>query len=162
MLGLLEDWPPLGGPQFMYHGLRDSQGQWAIGKVNYQAPRPVYHTVQLLAEQLDGYHTARELANAAPHRSVRNNRLRPPRPCVYQFSRPGKEVLVLWCEDGVQQGPGEREARLSYELPVEAGAVIVTHIITRRGQSQPRIERLPVRGGKLRLTLTETPVLVGW
>ena len=160
MLGLLEDWPWFAGEQYMHHGLVDTDFQLLTGKVIYHAPRPAYHAVRLLTQKLSGCTSVRELTNAAPHRSLRDNRLNPPRPCAYQFTARGKSVFVLWYEDGVQQGVGEQEATTSYDLSVASSAVTVTHIITEVGQTTPKVERVKAENGKVKMTLTETPVIV--
>jgi hypothetical protein len=160
LLGLLEDWPWFAGEAYMHHGLVDTDYQLLTGKITYRSPRPVYYTVRLLTQKLHGYTTSQELANAAPNRSRRDNRLTPPRPCAYQFTSPGRSTFILWCEGGVQQGVGEPEATIVYDLPVASPSVTVTHLLTEEGQTTPRVEKVKTGEGKARLTLTEAPIIV--
>lgn len=85
----------------------------------------------------------------------------PPYAYVYRCERTdGTQVLVAFCDDHIGQNHDEPTATLRALVPVSASRVQVTHILKEIGQTQPRVERLPVHGDGLQLTLTEYPVFI--
>lgn len=145
---------------------------WTERSERLPEPRPVARSLSLLADRLAGYTSVQRLT-IAPERPP----LCPSAPAllflrsaqdfgssaqVYAclFTVAGQPVHVLWYDDGVAQLPWEREPEVTVALSVSSPAVTVTHIITRAGQTQPVVEIKPAIGGRVALTVGETPILV--
>ncbi len=108
-------------------------------------PFPVYYTLKLLVEKLDGYQKA--------HRLPTEDNI-----FGYVFAVGDKQVFVFWYEDRITQQPGAQQGSTAIDLSsfVNSETVKVTHIIISPNQDQPTVKNVPADG----IELTETPILV--
>ena len=109
---------------------------------------PAAHTYRLLIAKLDGFKACRRLAM-------------PEFAYVYECTvRGGRRVLVAFCDDHIGRNHDEPGPRVTVDIPWPTGSATLTHIPAAIGQSAPRVERLAASGGRLRVTLTELPVIL--
>ncbi len=109
---------------------------------------PAAYTYGLTVRKLDGVRRVERLPM-------------PPYVYVYRCELgDGKEVLVAFCDDHVGQNHDEPTAEIQARIPLRAERALLTHVITDIGATEPRTERVDVRGGFLHLRLTEYPVFI--
>jgi hypothetical protein len=80
---------------------------------------------------------------------------------AYRFVVNGQPVYVLWREAGRLYFPDEEEpAPVQVTLALDAPSVLVTHLVTEVGQTEPQTETLAVENGQLTLSVGSEPVFV--
>lgn len=107
---------------------------------NQFTPKPVYHTYVLLIEKLKG-----------KDRVVKKNL--GPKLYVYKFGRAEDAVYVLWYDDPLGES-------LEASIPVDWGTVLITHVISELGESEPATEVATTLDGYLQIVLDNAPVFV--
>jgi len=111
-------------------------------------PLPVFYTLGLLVEKLDGYTSVQRVG-------LGDNSV-----FCYKFGVNSKAVYVLWYEDNKNQQPGQAEGTKQVGLWAGVGPVKVTSIITDLGQERPLTETKEVKDGIVSILATETPVIL--
>ena len=111
-----------------------------------RSPLPVFHTLRLLVDKLDGYSSVKRLGD------------RRSKVYGYEFTVRGKPVYVFWYEDGIVQGPNDAAAKVTVDLSSLVGrsTARVTPIITELGRTAARSETRDLKA----VVLTETPIFV--
>ncbi|MCD4771472.1 LamG domain-containing protein [archaeon] len=106
-------------------------------ETNKYKKRPGFYTYKLMTEKLGGYDSVEVISeNLATYYG-------------YKFLVDGKPVWALWTN-----GP-------TYELSLDTGTdVLVSHIITERGSTEPTEQIIPNSAGSVLLSLNETPIFV--
>jgi hypothetical protein len=121
-------------------------------------PKPAYYTYELLIQKIKGkQHTASSDDEGA---TVVGDAPADTCPKVYRFGRgsePDNFVYVMWydpCEEGDPD-----TATINY--PVAWSEVLITHVITEAGVTEPETEGpVPTTDGLLTIELTDSPVFV--
>ncbi len=109
---------------------------------------PAAHTYKLLIERLDGISGCRRLPV-------------PDSAYVYECTlRGGKTAIVAFCDDHVARNHDEPGPTIGVSIPWQRPTARVSHIVTELGQTDPRIEIVETRNGRLSLRLTQYPVIV--
>lgn len=98
--------------------------------------KPAYHTYKLMTEKLGGMTKITQIGNTKDI-------------YVFELTDGTKKVYVAWSVSG----------KKSFEIDSSKDAT-VTHIITERNQTSPKVDNLVTKNGKINITLTETPVFV--
>lgn len=111
-------------------------------------PLPVYRTLKLLVRKIDGFSRVERLKLGG--RGI----------YAYRFDVRGSPVHILWYDDFKHQRPGEKEARRTVSLPIRGREARITGILTGMSQTSPKVRTRAVKNGAVRLSLTETPVIV--
>ena len=109
---------------------------------------PAAHTYNLLIQKLDGVQSVQRVP-------------RPDSIYVYRCSmKDGRQVLIAFCDDHIGQNHDEPVAKMHGRIRVPWRRVQLTHIITRIGQTHPRVESRDVNDGQLPFELTEYPLFI--
>jgi hypothetical protein len=111
-------------------------------------PLPVFLTLQILVEKIDGYTSVKRL-------NVGDKEI-----FAYQFTVKEKPVYVFWYEDRHHQLPGEKEGNRKIEFDIGSDQALVTQIATDMDLKPPHGETRQTAKGKLPLNITETPIFV--
>jgi len=111
-------------------------------------PLPVFRTLELLVEKLDGYTSVIRVDKG-------DNNI-----YLYKFIVNSNPVYVLWYDDNKNQLPGDPEATKKVDLWAVTGPVKATHIITDLNIAEPFTELKQVKAGILSIVATETPVIL--
>lgn len=110
--------------------------------------RPSYHAVARLQVHLRDYD------------AVERTRLADGPARVYRFRKGPRSWYVAWLEPARVVLPGEPVPTLDVSLAVPGRRVAVEKLIDQAGQTRPETAAVPVRDGRVRLTLTPAPVFV--
>ena len=110
-----------------------------------KSPLPVFHTLKLLVDKLDGFSSVKRLKTGD-------------KVYGYEFMVKNKSVYAFWYDDRIVQGPGDPIAKTTVDLSSFVGksSARVTHIITEPGRSTPRSETADLK----KIVLTEIPIFV--
>ena len=106
-------------------------------------PKPVYYTYKLLSEKLNGKKNVRRLRSLEPDDDT----------WIYKFGIDDRAVYVLWYDN-----PDLVSSQILLPLPWDQ--VLITHVITEPGITEPRIEASHTPNGELPITLTDSPVFL--
>jgi len=109
---------------------------------------PAAHTYNLIIQELDGLERIRRLRTPAD---------------IYVYEcllRNGKQVLVAFHDDHIGQNHDQATAEADAVISVEGAQARITSIVTEIGQTAPKVRRVDVANGTLRLKLTEYPVFI--
>lgn len=74
--------------------------------------------------------------------------------------RNGRRVLVAFHDDHIGQNHDQQTGEMAAAIPVQGAQIQVTSIITDIGQTAPKVRKLDVADGVLRIKLTEYPVFI--
>jgi hypothetical protein len=129
------------------NGVWDSEPWTLMPLLTYSSsgklePKSSFFTYKLMLEKLKGFAQVDDL-------TLENGTSENKYTYVFRFTRAGKYVYVMWSD-----------ANASYELPVNSPEIILTHIITEKGQKDAKTESVKPVGGKINLSLTENPIFV--
>ena len=109
---------------------------------------PAAHTYGLLIKKLDGFQSCKRLSM-------------PKNVYVYEcIVKNGKKVIVAFYDDHIGQNHDEPLGVIQAEIPSSGKYAELTHIIKEVGKTEPVIERLEVKNGKLALALSEYPIFI--
>ncbi|MCX7853419.1 MAG: hypothetical protein N2383_11610 [Caldilineales bacterium] len=147
-LGLERDRPDLENPAL---GQRDLAFQGLVETADGSGPpppRPVVAALALAQAQLGGYSAVQRLADVGPPIEA------------FVFTVEGLPVYVLWYDDGTARLPDDPPAATTITLPVRSSLLTQLSIPTRRGQTGPDVTTVIPTGGRVTLTITETPVIL--
>lgn len=108
---------------------------------NDQTPKPVYHTYRLLIEKIKG------------KAKVKKTKREEAYVWIYRFGRNDNAVYTMWYDN-----PDEGSIEISFSLPWSQ--VLITHVITEPGVTEPDAETTSTQGGVLQITLDDSPVFV--
>jgi len=100
-------------------------------------PLPAFYTYSLLVQKLSGFTEAKFIGNE--------------RAQIYEFQfSAGNKKYVCWSDNGP----------IAYELKAVEGEYQATRTITDMDQTDPSTTKLSVHGGKLKLELDSTPIII--
>jgi hypothetical protein len=103
-------------------------------------PKPVYYTYKLLIGKVGSKEDVRKIAKG-------------PNTWVYKFSQDEEAVFVMWYDD-----PTSESTEVQITLPWEN--VLITHVITETGVTEPVTEIKSTQDGVLQITLDSSPIFV--
>lgn len=112
------------------------------------ALRPSFHAIAQLQAHWRDYD------------AIERTRLADGRARLYRVRQGPRSWWVAWLEPARVTLPGEPLPTLEVALAVAGRRVAIEKLIDRAGQTRPETETLPVRDGRLRLTLTPAPQFV--
>jgi hypothetical protein len=110
---------------------------------NSFAPKPVYYTYKLLIEKIKGKKAVRRIRALQADTDT----------WIYKFGRNDIAVYILWYDN-----PDNQSTEEFIQLPWEQ--VLITHVITEPGQTEPVTEVRSTPGGILQITLDGSPVFI--
>jgi hypothetical protein len=110
---------------------------------NSFAPKPVYYTYKLFIEKIKGKKAVRRIRALQADSDT----------WIYKFARNDSAVYVMWYDS-----PDSESTEEFIQLPWEQ--VLITHVITEPGQTEPVTEVRAAPGGVLQITLDDSPVFV--
>jgi hypothetical protein len=107
---------------------------------NDLTPKPVYHTYKLLIGKIKDKEGMRRI-------------IIEPSVWVYKFGKNDGAVYVMWYDNplGVSKG---------VNIPLPWESVLITHVITEPGVTEPSTEIKSTQDGFLQITLDDSPVFV--
>jgi hypothetical protein len=109
---------------------------------------PAAYTYKLLIQKLDGIKSCKRLTM-------------PKNTYVYECRVKGnRRVLVAFYDDHVGQNHDEPLGSGQLSLPLSGKYARVTHIITKIDQTDPIVERIETKRGKLNIPISEYPVFI--
>ncbi|MFH1283388.1 MAG: hypothetical protein ABII27_06965 [bacterium] len=109
-------------------------------------PRPVFYTYKMIVEQLGDFSSAEKL-------DLGDSKIK-----AYKFIVKEQPIYAIWYDDEVAQKPGEKEAAKIVDLSqvIKKSNVTITHIITERDQTEPKVETESSND----IMITETPIFI--
>lgn len=137
-------WMPGAFKNWQIHGLREGNyRRLEVGK-----PKPAFYTYKMIIQKLENFSGVEKV-------DTENKQIR-----AYKFIVREKPVYVLWYDDGVNQRPGEEEAKIEFNFKITGNNALIYPVITNIGQTRPAEEIKKIEDGNLRLTLGETAVFI--
>jgi hypothetical protein len=79
---------------------------------------------------------------------------------VYLLHRKGRKFWVAWRNPKQCLLPEDGQPKTRIKLHTETSAVTIEHVITGKGQTTPKKEKVSCSNGKANLTLTHTPIYI--
>jgi len=111
-------------------------------------PLPVFHTLKLLVNKLDGYTSVERIV-------LDDNNV-----YCYKFTVNNKAVYVLWYDDNKNQLPHQGEGKKQVALWIGTDLAKVTKIITDIDQTEPVVSTEKAEGGTINIEVTEVPIIL--
>lgn len=137
-------WMPGPFKNWQIQGLREgNMARLEVGK-----PKPTFYTYKMIIQKLENFSRVEKI-------DVGNKQIR-----AYKFIVQEKPIYVLWYDDGVNQKPGEADAKIEFDFKIAGNNALIYPVITDIGQTRPAEEIKEIENGILHLTLGETPVFV--
>ncbi|MGB9593367.1 MAG: hypothetical protein ACPL7R_04435, partial [Anaerolineae bacterium] len=131
-----------------FQGMADAEYNFLTQTWSVNSLQPAFYAYQLTIRKLEGYAAVERLDVGGDV-------------YAYRFTVRRRPVYVLWHEPGRLYFLDEAEpASASVNLPVEFAQAVVTHTITRIGQTEPDTETIAAQDGILTLSLGPAPVFV--
>ncbi len=107
------------------------------------SPKPVYYTYKLLSDKINGKKNVRRLRSVEPDDYT----------WIYKFGLNDHAVYVLWYDN-----PDIESNEVLVPLPWDQ--VLITHVVTEPGITEPQMEVRPTSNGALQIILDDSPVFV--
>jgi hypothetical protein len=130
---------PLAVSTLSHHGLYS---------ITFKRLWPAAHTYNLTIQKLDGLKRVQRLRISAD---------------IYVYVclvKDGRQVLVAFHDDHIGQNHDQATGEIAAAIPFQGPRAQVTSIITEIGQTEPRVRKVDVADGVLRIVLTEYPVFI--
>ncbi len=109
---------------------------------------PAAHTYNLTIQKLNGLEQIQRLTT-------------PPDIYVYQcLLRNGRHVLIAFHDDHIGQNHDQATGEAAAVISVKGNQARITSIITEIGQTAPKVRKVDLASGTLRMKLTEYPVFI--
>ncbi len=130
---------PLAVSTLSHHGLYS---------ITFKHLWPAAHTYNLLIQKLDGVERVQRLRTSDE---------------IYVYEclmKDGRRVLVAFHDDHLGQDHDQATGETAAVIPFLEPRAQVTSIITKIGQTKPKVRAVDVADGVLRMVLTEYPVFI--